>query len=324
MAGERLAIHALLPSERLAPFQAALAANRTRALAIEAISDHMLALLREAGIPALALKGPSLGRRLYDDPGLRAVGDIDLLVAREDLDGAVGRARALGYDAPSDRRAAGRLPALHFSLRHPAGLPPLELHWRVHWLEESFAERSLGRSEDEGTDLRPRPGDDLAMLLLFLARDGFMGLRLFSDVASWWDRFGADVPPRALELLAVEHPELRYPWAAAALAAKRCVGLPADRLIGLAPGRRRVALARRLGDWTLADDPDQLRANVSLIDGLLAPREGRRAFLSRALVSPQRVGAWASIAFAGKRLARYGLALWSLRGGRAAAPPPPG
>jgi hypothetical protein len=87
------------------------------------------------------------------------------------------------------------LPLLHFVLVHERGeLPPVELHWRVHWYERSFArERLLPPAVDPPGDWRPAPADELAALLLFYARDGFIDLRLASDLGAWWDVHGAEL-----------------------------------------------------------------------------------------------------------------------------------
>jgi hypothetical protein len=74
----------------------------------------------------------------------------------------------------------------------------------------------------------------------------------------------------------------------------------------------------RLADWTQAGDRDQLAANISLVDGLLAPSAARAAFARRELVP--RHGA--TPPHAAKMLARYGAALWQVRRGRHWMAPP--
>src|SRR4029079_8012665 len=103
--------------------------------------------------------------------------------------GAVGwRERRRGRERDTLRRA--RLPRLHRELFHET-LPPLELHWRIHWYEESFAAAALARAQPTNEGWRRlQPADELASLLLFLARDGFAGLRQTVDVAAWWAALG--------------------------------------------------------------------------------------------------------------------------------------
>lgn len=56
-----------------------------------------LALIGEAGIPVVAIKGYALAHIIYPDPALRAVGDIDVLVRAEDRDRLLRRLTDEGY-----------------------------------------------------------------------------------------------------------------------------------------------------------------------------------------------------------------------------------
>src|SRR5205814_8803590 len=98
-------------------------------------------------------------------------------VAPEHLKRAVEVVRELGYARPTDYVDSSGLPLLHFALVHERDeLPPVELHWRIHWYETRFARERL-LAPDGAPDWRPAPVDELAALLLFYARDGFTGLR---------------------------------------------------------------------------------------------------------------------------------------------------
>lgn len=103
-----------------------------RTLLATRVLAEALEALRRAGIDALVLKGVPLAHELYDPPGLRPIGDIDLLVRRADRVSAFESLCAIGYRLPS-----GSLP-LSFYLRHHfhvtltrpgAGGLPIELHW---------------------------------------------------------------------------------------------------------------------------------------------------------------------------------------------------
>jgi hypothetical protein len=99
---------------------------------------HLVRLLENAGIPALALKGAALSLLLYDDPAFRGCGDIDLLVAPERLDEALALVREQGYTPafPHHLDTEGRVCAEQFARRHdivlldPQG-GSVELHWRL-------------------------------------------------------------------------------------------------------------------------------------------------------------------------------------------------
>jgi len=103
------------------------------ALATRVLSEA-LAALRRAGVEALVLKGVPLAHELYDPPGLRPIGDIDLLVRSADRAAAFRALLAEGYALP-----AGSLPRsfyfhhhFHVTLvRQGAEGLPLELHWQA-------------------------------------------------------------------------------------------------------------------------------------------------------------------------------------------------
>lgn len=267
-----------------------LAAGRRQAALLQVVSERMIDALRSVGVRSAALKGPLLSEAVYGDAGRRQSSDVDLLVAAEDLGPAVEAARAIGYAAPADHVGANGLPLLHFSMPHERGkLPPVELHWRIHWYESSFArERLLPPDLDRPSDWRPAPADELASLLLYYARDGFTGLRHATDLGAWWDRFGSEVPDGAMDELARAYPQLRPALAAAIETAEARVGV--SRIKG--PGR--LGLGARAA-VRLASRPrayrsqEQLFAQIGLIDGLLTPRGGLTAFARRQIAPPAEV-----------------------------------
>lgn len=270
--------------------QACVAARRQSAF-IHLVSLRVLGMLAEAGIPATPLKGPQLSETLYGEHGRRLSGDIDLLVSPERLRAAVDVVCELGYEQPADPVDERGLPLLHFALAHERGeLPPVELHWRVHWYEERFArERLLPPSANVARDWRPEPCDELAALLLFYARDGFVDLRAATDLSAWWDAFGERLGPAGLGGLMRSHPELSPALRAAAHAAENVVGLPAARVIGGRTPRLRERAAIRLANPNPLIHERQLYAEMGLIDGLLAPAGGLPAFLRRQVFPPRAV-----------------------------------
>jgi hypothetical protein len=272
--------------------QQAIDAGRRHSAYLQLVSLRISAMLAEVGIRSTALKGPLMGEAIYGDPGRRLSSDIDLLVAPEHLQAAVEVVRGLGYGAPTDYVLDDGLPQLHFTLVHERGeLPPVELHWRIHWYERRFAcERLLPAAVDPPEGWRPAPADELAALLLFYARDGFIDLRLASDLGAWWDVHGADLPPGALDELLRVYPALARVIPAAAEVAERTVGLPATQILGdaheLGP-RGRMAI--RLANPNPRSSRSQLYADMGLIDGLLMPKGGLGAFVRRQLLPPPEV-----------------------------------
>ncbi len=303
-------------------------AGRLRATALTLVSTRAIAALAEAGIPSTLLKGPLLGEAVYGDPGRRYASDVDLLVDAAQLTRAVEVVRGLGYKAPTDHVDAEGMPLLHFALVHERmELPTVELHWRVHWYERSFArERLLAPLESATREWRPAPADELAALLLFYARDGFAGLKLATDLSAWWDAFGDELQPGAVGGLMRSYPELARVLTVAATVAGKVVGLPADRILG-GPRRLRARerLAARLANPSPHGTNAQLFADMGLVDGLLAPAGDFAAFLKRQVILPREVldgradatveGHVSSpLGHSARVLARYGLAMTRVLG----------
>jgi hypothetical protein len=271
----------------------AIGTGRRHGAFLQLLSLRITAMLADSGIRSTALKGPHLGEAIYGDPGRRLSSDIDLLVAPEDLQKAVEVVRELGYGPPTDYVQECGLPLLHFVLVHERGeLPAVELHWRVHWYERSFAcERLLPPTVDRLGDWRPAPADELAALLLFYARDGFIDLRLASDLSAWWDTYGAEVPPAALDDLLGVYPALARVIPVAAEAAEQTVGLPAAQIVG--DDRYELSIRERMAVRLANPNPhssrSQLYADIGLIDGLLTPTGSFGAFVRRQILPPREI-----------------------------------
>ena len=257
-----------------------------RAKVIEVLAAHVRELLAARGISSLPLKGPFLARRLYGDPSLRSTNDLDLLVPVSRLDEAVATLAELGLKA--DRQPRDR-DDIHRTLRHPRGrLPRVEVHWRLHWYESRFSEAMLARADTSGAWPTADPGDELAALLLFYARDGFYGLRTAADTAAWWDRYG---PGDGAEPLLARHvrdyPQLRPALATAARVAERTVGVPAAAVVPTERPRTSERLAARLANWSQVGELDQLAANVALVNALLGSYETLTTVLRRDVWIPR-------------------------------------
>jgi Uncharacterised nucleotidyltransferase len=270
----------------------AIETGRRHGVFLQLVSLRAIAMLAEAGIRSIALKGPLMGEAIYGDAGRRPSSDIDLLVAPSQLQAAVEVIRTLGYGAPTDYVFDSGLPLLHFALLHERRqLPAVELHWRVHWYERRFAsERLVPPVVDPLGDWRPEPVDELAALLLFYARDGFIDLRLASDLSAWWDRYGAGMHDRALGEVVRAYPEFARVIRASLMVAEKMVGLPADRIMGdMHELGLRERLAVRLANPHPQASPSQLYADIGLIDGLLMPRGGFGRFVRRQVWPPAEV-----------------------------------
>jgi len=302
------------------------------------ITIRLIAALTEAGIRALPLKGPLLGERIHGELGARVSADIDLLVAGDDLVAAIETLSTLGYErAPRAQPPHLLRPDLHECLRSTAGLPEVELHWRVHHYEQRFSAAMLARAEPGPNGcLRLAAPDELIALLLFYVRDGMAGLRLLADLTGWWDRFGDTLIPGEVDQLTHEHPAIVSALATAALTARELGGLPAEDLFDSATLLRASRSAMRLSNWSLRGRKSQIAANVALIDYLLSPQDQRRTLVTRHLWRDEAAlhGEWsdtactrgmlmrARILHIARLSVRCAIALWQLRRGREWAPVP--
>lgn len=95
---------------------------------------QILAALTTAGIPVLLLKGAVLAPTLYQDPGLRPMTDLDLMVPRESMEHALSAVGQLGYRRVLVEHQAQitRLVDANLILRGgPGESVSLELHWNL-------------------------------------------------------------------------------------------------------------------------------------------------------------------------------------------------
>ncbi|MSR63739.1 MAG: hypothetical protein EXS08_15035 [Planctomycetes bacterium] len=103
--------------------------------------ERFLRAAAEVGVELTLLKGASLALDLYPERGLRAQGDLDLLVRARDVPAAVAAARRIGLALPERALPAWWYRLAHFHLK----LTPLdgvqrevELHWHLHPLAQLY------------------------------------------------------------------------------------------------------------------------------------------------------------------------------------------
>ena len=321
----------------------ALEHTRRRALLVEVETLRLWGLLEDAGIRAVAVKGPFMARSLHGDAALRPSNDVDLLVKPADFTRALDTLGTEGYVPVKGTLWREGLPLFETTL-HAAQRwrPPVDLHWRMHWYDTSYTDRFVdAATAHDGEPRRPTPIDELVMLLLVFSRDGLWGLRPVADVAAWWDLHGDVVGADCLRPVVEEYPKFRDALSAALRVMERLGGVPAGRLLASAGDLGpRAARASRLARWC-GDDPDDYHAMVSLIDLLLAPGGERFASVQRHLLPPpdaidriydvprdarlrHAFGRLRYASIVGTRLLpRQARALWLTRGDRPMAPPPP-
>ena len=138
-----------------------------------AVLRELLTAFRDAGIPALLLKGTAIAYDLYASPAERARGDSDLLIHDRDLDRARLLLREAGFDPPEDG----------------AFLPP-SLRSQESWTSEA------GDGSRHCVDLHWRPLNSPALDALFPTGEWFQGARSLPRLSG-----AALAPSRPLMLL---------------------------------------------------------------------------------------------------------------------------
>jgi transposase-like protein len=111
-----------LPGELAERLKRAYLWNAARNVRLQQELSGLLRRLSEGSLPIIALKGAHLIESVYEDIGLRPVGDIDLLAREEDLLRIDKELRALGY------KPAGPC-THHVRYAPPEGSYPIEIHW---------------------------------------------------------------------------------------------------------------------------------------------------------------------------------------------------
>lgn len=98
---------------------------------------RVLKAFKEAGIPALVLKGAFLIEEIYKNPGLRSMSDIDLLVRKKNLLQAHEGLKGLGYTTTDnyldyiEKPISGYLNSLFYYRKEKEASIPLHIHWHL-------------------------------------------------------------------------------------------------------------------------------------------------------------------------------------------------
>jgi hypothetical protein len=272
--------------------RAALLREALRARRLREISAAVLRALGDAGIPVVLLRGVAAAETVYAEPALRHCNDLDLLVARPDLDAAGSTLTGVGF------RPAPPASMSHTTrgFVHESGMP-VALHtdlFRTPHYNRGL-ERVWGRARQADVlDTSARflaPADQLLHLLLHAATDASRARLLWASDA-WltiqaeprlsWDALVAEAGDRGAALPVVTL--LRYladdlaapvpPPVLEALHARAAQATRVDKEVALwgvaiGPGtttRRMLAQPASVGErafvlrWRLFPAPDALLA----------------------------------------------------------------
>jgi len=163
---------------------------RQQAFLLDMERDRVIGLLMRDGIRPLVLKGAALRGYAYRDPVERQVGDLDLLLAPDQVDAATATLQGAGYRLPESATVISgfRQHHFHLPLSHPGGFD-VELHWALDPPHEMFSldpagflARGVTVSRPEGELVMPSPTDTLLHMASQNTEDCFSKLRRLVDV----------------------------------------------------------------------------------------------------------------------------------------------
>jgi hypothetical protein len=123
--------HSRIPADTLQDFTSYLRHNAASCLRITNELLQLSKLFSDNGVPMIAFKGPVLSLRLYGSCCQRQYGDLDLLIAEEDLERTTSLLQCSGYDlllTPAQQRYY-RKRRYHFAFVHQGTNASVEIHW---------------------------------------------------------------------------------------------------------------------------------------------------------------------------------------------------
>lgn len=263
--------------------------------------QELLVTFDEAAIPVVVLKGGILAFSVYEEPALRPMGDLDVLVRDADVAAATGALERLGYAIPPDTsvdgyhvpfvRENGVLVELHRDLDYRGSAVRFDLDrlWSRATSVDVRGVRALGLA----------PPDQLLHLCCHAARHHAWGadspralpLRVLVDVARCADRLEPDdwreVVERARAMRAARF--VRVTIAVLERALGRCA--PPEVLVALGPHSEDDAIVDQV--WSLLTAPPAREAPVTLANAAAAGTAAPwwRAVVASAFPPPARLRA---------------------------------
>ncbi len=196
------------PPATLAALKAAATQNALSAFRYLAQTRRLCDLLQEGGVPTRVLKGVPLSQRIYADPGLRDVGDIDLLIEpgmeetadRVLLDAGFHRNDPIARLTPRRRRSWRKHGKDYTYRADDENDFEIDLHWRLfrnpHMPGNALADPAATSSEQihfGETVLDVLPIDRTFLYLcVHGALDGWERFKSLVDVAVLWNSFTAE------------------------------------------------------------------------------------------------------------------------------------
>ena len=153
--------------------------------------------LEQAEIDFVPLKGFLLSQKIYDDPSFRLTGDVDLLLANDDIEYAISVLKEKGYlpllySWPAEASKAQKLKTFRnqFALKHKHSGLVVELHWRLFYYptlqsntSDCFVFNNLTSARLNGFKYKVlNPEFDLLFLIVHGGMHGWRRLKWLVDV----------------------------------------------------------------------------------------------------------------------------------------------
>ncbi len=168
-------------------------ANAFRCAQLAGELTRVIGIFRQAGLGALAVKGPVLAMLAYGDVAMRQYGDVDLMVRPADVTRAAELLVTAGYQPRTYDRAAFESGFFHNTadeFSQPKGFGVIDLHWRLaDWYfpfgpDEDAAWSRLDSVSMDGTKVPTlAAADHLLFLCVHASKHGWADLASVADVA---------------------------------------------------------------------------------------------------------------------------------------------
>jgi hypothetical protein len=196
-----------VPATILAALKAAAAENALRAFRYLTETRRLCDLLQQAGVSVRVLKGVPLSQRIFSDPGVRDVGDIDLLIApgTEETADCILLGDGFRRNDPEARltprrRRSWRRHGKDYTYRSDRDDFEIDLHWRLfrnpRMPGNALADTDAASQEQVHfgeTVLAVLPLDrSFLYLCVHGALDGWFRFKSLTDIAALWGSFTAE------------------------------------------------------------------------------------------------------------------------------------
>ncbi|MFA5913811.1 MAG: nucleotidyltransferase family protein [Sterolibacterium sp.] len=263
----------------------------------------MLGCLRQANIPVIALKGAHLAELVYGNTALRPMGDVDVLVHKDDLTRAEATLLGMGY-APTECHRQVAEDNCHFVY----GLPSRELFVEVHWdfLPANYSSRIDIEGQWERSRQAVIAGVEVSvlcpedMLLYFCLHASVrhlfeMGLKPLCDIVETIRHYGNEIDWKQVLLRSEQSGTARCVYLTFRLAGELLgASVPDELMTAIKPGdfdERLMVLARRRifahGNWN--SDGLSSFPNIVQLWGSKRLLHKGAVLLRRALPSPKEM-----------------------------------